>query len=161
MSKPVNWTMSSWDCNAGLSPATIEEVATLAQATYDRIWNEWYAQMPNATKVTVSTYVGEDSAGYSHSRNLLLNPIGDGNLEDLDILDVEGWPIWKRQLVHEMLHEWQFKKPCVATAAAVAFHAQYLKKNFIGDGHGPDFFQAIQEKAPYFRMSAAELFKRI
>ncbi|MDI1247851.1 MAG: hypothetical protein PSV13_03115 [Lacunisphaera sp.] len=144
-----------------MKPATIEEVATLAQTTYDSIWEDWYAQMPNATKAMVSTYIGVDSAGYSHPRNLLQNPIGDGNLEDFDIRNVEGWPIWKVQLVHEMLHEWQFKKPCVATAPAVALHAQCLRRNFTGGGHGPEFFQAILEKAPYFGMTPLELFNRI
>lgn len=144
-----------------MEPASIDQVAALVQAMYERIWTDWYQDLPGAEKATVKTYLADDSAGFSRSKNLLLNPICEGNLEDRDILQPEGWPIWKIQLVHEMLHEWQFKKPCIPTPAAVALHQQCLRRNFSGDGHGPDFFQAIIEKAPYFNMTPLELFQRI
>jgi len=89
--------------------ATFDEVRTVADTTYQRIWRDWYQSTPNAQPAHHDFQLSELSAGYSHSKNWIVNPIGEGNLDDRDILDADGWPIWKIQLVHEMLHEYQEK----------------------------------------------------
>jgi hypothetical protein len=143
-----------------MNPATLEEVRDLTMALYDKIWADWYSNIPGAQKAKVTVSLDDHSAGYNRRTDELLNPIGDGNLEDYDIRDSGGWPIWKIQLVHEMLHEWQYKKPCTPTAAAIALHSK-LGRTFIGQGHDADFFEAILEKAPYFNMTPEQLTKRI
>jgi hypothetical protein len=138
---------------------TIQEVAKITQKIYDQIWNDWYSEIPLATKARVETVLSNDAAGYIHSENRIYNPICDGDLDYPGALHQE-WPIWQVQLVHEMLHEWQFKKPCIPTAAAESLF-QMAHKRFAGQGHGPDFYQAIVEKAEYFQMSPDALISRI
>jgi len=140
--------------------ATLEEVTALVHKVYDQIWTDWYAGIPGAHKATVEVPLSDSGSGYSREEHRLINPVGQGSLDDYDILHDHGWPIWKVQLVHEMLHEWQYKKPCQPAEAAVALHAKY-KNKFWGPGHGPDFFQAIVEKAHYFCMNPEELVWRI
>jgi hypothetical protein len=61
-----------------------------------------------------------------------------------------GWPAWKRELVHELLHEYQHK----VVAGKVSARGQCVEaKNrgcFAGPSHGADFFTGIDEKASYF-----------
>jgi hypothetical protein len=58
-----------------------------------------------------------------------------------------------------MLHEWQKKRPCIPSPEADALYAKY-RPGTCGDGHGPDFFQTIIEKAPYFQMGPEELIEQ-
>ena len=143
-----------------MKPATLEEVRALTVQLYDKIWSDWYSVLPSAQKATIEVSLADHSAGFSPSRNLLINPICEGNLEDYNVRDIDGWPIWKIQLVHEMIHEWQYKKPCVPTVEATELHSR-LGKKFEGRGHGQDFFQALLEKAPYFGMSPEQLINTI
>jgi hypothetical protein len=86
--------------------------------------------------------------------------IPEGNLQDPDILDGNGWPIWEVELVHEMLHEWQLKTGCSPTVEAETLCNRFAPAQ-CGYGHGPEFFQAIVEKAFYFGMSPEQLAAKI
>ena len=139
--------------------ATFEAVSAAVKNTYKKIWGHWYSgsgSVPALTQVDLS----DECSRYSHSNNLIVIAIAEGNLDDHDILDEDGWPIWKIELVHEMLHEWQAKTPCIVTPEAEAICTKY-KPGACGDGHGPDFFQAIVEKACYFGMTPEQLAARI
>jgi hypothetical protein len=100
------------------------------------------------------------SSGYSHSRNWIIIGLPESNLCDADILEENGWPIWKTELVHEMLHEWQSKTPCLPTVSAEMLCKQYEPAG-CGQRHGPEFFQAVIERADYFRMTPEQLIKKI
>ena len=135
--------------------ATFEAVSALVKSTYRNIWNDWYSGC-GSVPALVQVDPSDESSRYSHSRNLIVIAIAEGNLDDRDILDQGAWPIWKLELVHEMLHEWQAKTPCIVTPEAEAICTKY-RSAACGDGHGPDFFQAVVERASYFGMTPEQL----
>ncbi len=142
-----------------MESVSFDAVSNLVRTIYSSIWIDWYSGM-HATRAFLDVRLSDECAGYSHSTNLMIIPIATGNLEDHDILDANAWPIWRIDLIHEMLHEWQKKKPCIPSAEAEILHARH-GTSCCGDGHGPDFFQAILEKAPYFSLTAEELIARV
>ncbi len=127
---------------------------------YAIIWSEWYGGLSGVTRASLEITKSDSSAGYRHEHNVICLSVAEGNLEDTDILDTNGWPIWKMELIHEMLHEWQKKKPCLPTPDSDALCNQFGVQ-FSGDGHGPDFFQAILEKAAYFGMTPEALIGKL
>lgn len=139
--------------------ATFEAVSAIVKETYRKLWNDWYlACAPVGALLQVD--LSDECSRYSHSRNLIVIAIAEANLDDHDILDLSAWPIWKVELVHEMLHEWQAKTPCIVTRDAEALCTKYAPPA-CGDGHGPEFFQAIVEKASYFSMTPEQLAAKI
>ena len=136
--------------------ATFEQVKKLVESTYGRIWADWYTGYTDQTKARLDFRLGEFPGGYIHSRNAILCSIGAGNLDDSDVLQPEEWPIWKVELVHEMLHEYQYKVVKAPSHLARQF-AEKFGHRFQGKGHDESFFTAICEKAPYFGMSPEEL----
>ena len=140
--------------------ATFEEVKSLADATYLRIWRDWYKDFPDERPAHHDLQLCDLSAGYSHSRNWILNPICEGNLDDWDILSQGGWPIWKIQLVHEMVHEYQAKVVTSPSSEGVSLRARF-GRTFWGKGHDEKFFTAIAEKASYFGMTPEQLVERL
>ena len=139
--------------------ATFEAVSAIVKETYRKLWNDWYAGYTPA-RALLQVDPSDECSRYSHSHNLLIIAIPEGNFDDDDILVASAWPIWKVELVHEMLHELQAKTPCVVTPQAEALWSKYAPPA-CGDGHGPEFFQAIVEKAPYFSMTPEQLAARI
>jgi hypothetical protein len=139
--------------------ATFEAVSAIVKETYRRMWNDWYTGH-TPVRALLQVDPSDECSRYSHSHNLLIIAIPEGNLDDHDILDPSAWPLWKVELVHEMLHEWQTKTPCIVTPQAEALCLKYAPPA-CGDGHGPEFFQAIVEKAPYFSMTPEQLAARI
>jgi len=51
-------------------------------------------------------------------------------------------PVWKTELLHEAIHEYQFKCVSEATTEGIAF-MKSLKGNFSGPGHDEKFYSAI------------------
>jgi hypothetical protein len=141
--------------------ASFNALCTMVKRYYERVWTDWYSGIPAVDKALLLITPCDYSASYSPSRNLIVIPVPEGNLEDADILDEEGWPIWKIDLIHEMLHEWQKKQPSISTPGSKLLYAKYGTAASCGEGHGPDFFQAIQEKAPYFHMTPEQLSEQI
>jgi hypothetical protein len=80
-------------------------ICTLANQVYDTIWTDWYLGILAARKAKVEILPSDDSAGYSHAQNRIIIPVPAGNFDDLDILDPGGWPVWKIDLIHEMLRK--------------------------------------------------------
>ena len=140
--------------------ATFAQVKVLAEATYKRIWGDWYQGMSNVKPARHEVAVSDLSAGYSHSENWLYNPVCEGNLTDHDILEPDQWPIWKIDLVHEMLHEYAEKAIEIPSAQGIALH-RVFKNKFYDRGHDEKFFSAIAEKASYFGMTPPQLIDRI
>ena len=140
--------------------AELQEVTRLIQDTYSNIWPDWYAEHPGCVPATVTVDLDCTCAGYGHALNRIIISFGDGNLDDYDILDADGWPIWKIQLIHEMLHEYKRKvltAPSEAGRALFAAHPHPLW----GLGHEELFYTAICEKAPYFRLTPVQLIGHI
>lgn len=138
---------------------TFNELCSTIKTTHQQIWSDWYSG-PTYPGARLQIELSDRTSGYSHSSNQIILAIPSRNLEDSDVLDASGWPIWKTELVHELLHEWQMKTPCIVTPEAEALCSKY-KPNDCGNGHDADFFQAIVEKSPYFGMTPEELIARI
>jgi hypothetical protein len=138
---------------------TFEAVSALVKRTYRDIWTDWYGES-GAHRAWLQVDPSDESSRYSRSHNLMIIAIPEGNLQDPDILDVNAWPIWKVELVHEMLHEWQMKTACSSSVEAEALCNRYAPAQ-CGHGHGPEFFQASIEKASYFGLTPEQLASRI
>ena len=143
-----------------MSEASFEQVEALVRRTYERIWADWYASFPDARPATLAVENSDRSGGYSPSRDLLLVAVPEGNLEDFHILNARGWPIWKVELVHEMLHEFQSKRVDAPTPEGVALCARF-RRRFSGGGHDDLFFTAVADRASYFGTSPEELIDRL
>lgn len=131
---------------------------------YHRVWCDWYVQMPYAVRADRDIRPGDCSAGCSFCHNPLLLCICEGNLEDFRDWQNEapspgsrlGWPVNRRELIHEMLHEYQKKVVLNATAEGRVRHSTH-GASFAGCGHDERFFSAIADRAGYFGVTADEL----
>jgi len=141
------------------SMVTFDQLSKTIKATHRQIWDDWYCGS-NYVPARLQIEQSDQASGYSHSNNQILLAIPSGNLEDFDVLNVDGWPLWKIELVHELLHEWQMKMPCVVTPQAEELCRRHKPRD-CGRGHDPDFFQAIIERSPYFEMTPEELIEKI
>lgn len=139
--------------------ATFEAVSALIKKEYREIWADLYSATC-AIPARVQVEPSDVSSGYSHSPKLIIIGLPTGNLDDTDILAEDGWPIWKRELIHEMLHEWQSNTACLPTPPAEMLCKQYAPAG-CGQGHGPEFFQAVIEQAAYFGMTPEQLIKKL
>jgi hypothetical protein len=140
--------------------AKLRDVTELIQKTYAAIWREWYTNHPACLPAVVTVDLKCTDAGYSHKLNRIIISLGDGNLDDYDILDASTWNIWKYQLIHEMLHEYQFKALTEPSEAGSALYNSHPRR-FWGPGHDELFFSAICDRAPYFNFTPKELLDRI
>lgn len=129
--------------------AELLEVTRLVQNTYSKIWHDWYDNQSNCVPANVTVDLDCTSAGYGHDLNRIIISFGDGNLDDYDILDADGWPTWKTQLIHEMLHEYERKVLTAPSEDGRALFARHPHPMW-GDGHEELFYTAICDKAPYF-----------
>lgn len=143
-----------------------------AEEFYQKTWAAWFRERPDLQPAQLRFAIVDatDATGcdpyYSRSLNEIYLPVADGDLEDYASsgyreADVFGlWTKWKMELVHEMLHEWQQRKPCAVTPAATALNQSHCR-HFQGSGHGDDFYQAIIEQASYFQMTPQQLLDAI
>jgi hypothetical protein len=129
--------------------ASFSEVNQLINSTYSIFWNDWYKNFPGFQPAALKINLGDFTSGYSHSLNSIFIYVCEGNLEDSNILDGSDWPIWLRELVHEMLHEYQNKVPFQPNAEGIQLHS---KHRFIGNGHDERFYTSIVIHAPYFKV---------
>jgi hypothetical protein len=145
-----------------LSEARLTKGKAVIHRTYDAIWNDWFGQMDIAKSNLCLTYECLDSGYRPLTDELWLN-LPEWNVADAseDVATHHdapppsgiGWPAWKRELVHELLHEYQYKVVCRQTSPeGTAFEANH-PGFFHGAGHEADFFTAIVEKASYFGVS--------
>ena len=140
--------------------AKLEEVTKLVQATYTKIWRDWYAEHAGCVPAMVTVDLDCTSAGYGHDLNRIIISFSEGNLEDSDILDPEKWSIWKIDLIHEMLHEYERKVLTMPSDAGCELFAAYPHPVW-GAGHEEMFYTAICDKAPYFRLTPLQLIGHI
>ncbi len=128
------------------------------------IWDDWFACIPGAVRADFRLTHGCADSGYRPERNELHLSLPEVNVEEAaDEGGADrraapppcvGWPVWKRELVHEMLHEYQHKVLAwTASTQGMALEAKSPRR-FTGPRHGADFFTAIELKAAYFGISA-------
>ena len=143
--------------------ATSAQAASHVRDEYHRIWNDWFGPGPPATPAQLDIRAGDGSTGYSYNENRLVVCICDGNLDDFDLwpggqrspVSYLGWYVNQRELVHELLQEYQNKRISSASDEGRRLYERY-GHTFLGPGHDERFFSAIAETAGYFGVSAEE-----
>lgn len=141
---------------------TFLAVKLLIEKTYHSMWRDWFSDLSAVeSPAFLRVYLNDDDeAGYYEEKDIICIPICSGNLSDGDILNINEWPIWRRDLVHEILHEYQSKHLHMPSDVGTDLCSQYGKW-FPGKGHDALFFTAIAEKASYFEMSGEQLIHKI
>jgi hypothetical protein len=148
----------------------LREGRAVIERTYRAIWNDWFERMRVPRADFCVTYDCADS-GYRPKKDELHLSLPELNVEEAsDDLRTNhntgpppgvGWPAWKRELIHEVLHEYQHK----VVAGQASPKGMQLEANhpgcFEGVGHGADFFTAIAEKASYFGISPEDLISNL
>jgi hypothetical protein len=142
--------------------ATISELQILVQSTYCRIWHEWYGLHPECSPASIIVNAECTNDGYSDTRNEIVISVGDGNMDDDDLLEPPDireratWRIWMEGLIHEMLHEYEKKVVCVPSKAGRALY-ESRPNPWRGEGHEELFYTAVCDRASYFGMTPEEL----
>jgi hypothetical protein len=139
---------------------TIEQVRPVIEDYYRQNWLKWFEGRPEFQPARIEVRELDGSSCYSRTDDHLAIFISAWNLEDRDVLDTAGWPSWRSELIHEMLHEWQLKTLTPATKEAT--HLMTLRPaNFPGPNHDATFYQALIDKAALLDMTPEELLPRI
>lgn len=132
---------------------------------YARIWEEWYKTVDlSQAKLVIEKKC--ESSGYKKDEDTIYLFFPEVNLEEIltdeqcicdYTVNILGWNLWRRELVHEMLHEYQYK----IILNNISIEGRNLYKQFgqyfSGAGHGPDFFTAISIQAKYFSLTPETL----
>jgi len=123
---------------------------------YDEIFTIWYADYSNIPKSEIILEInGVGDSGYSDKGNKIIFRIPDGNLEDFHKKNFSLYPyLWETELLHEMLHEYQFKILTKPSLEGVQLFNKYQVNEstpkhfnnvsgFSGNGHNELFYTAI------------------
>lgn len=147
--------------------ATLPELRALVLSIYSRIWHDWYSGRAGCTLAALTVDTDGTSAGYSHKHNLIIVSVGEGNLRDRDLLDDPvynnplSWSVWMRDLIHEMLHEYEMKIIITPTPDGETLFSSFPHPFHDHMDHGPLFYSAICDRAPYFGLTPRELLEVI
>jgi len=136
--------------------ASFDEVAELIRTMYASVWSEWYRGRAGVPRATLRVEPGCLTSGYDPKTDTVWIYVAEGNLEDHDIADPEAWPIWRIELIEEMLHEYQYKMVRTPSAVGRRLFEQHNRR-FSDRGHGDDFFTAIAECSSSLGMSPEQL----
>lgn len=140
--------------------ATFYEVDRLIHELHQKIAADWYANRPEYRIATLKFGMDGNQDCYGRWPDEIIVSIGGAELDDSDILNLEAWPIWKRSLVHEMLHEYDRKEVVEADREGRELYKKYGNR-WGGSGHDERFYTAIANRAPHFRLNADQLVKII
>lgn len=131
--------------------ADLAEVRRLVEGAYIDLRGKLFdaGNVTTRARLTVELVDGINAThgtGYSPGQNWINIDLPEGNLDDHDILDANGWPIWKVDLVEELAHEYQHKAQPVVTPTAKALAKRYGGR-CSGLGHDEIFFAAVEALA--------------
>jgi hypothetical protein len=146
----------------------LEQMQIEAQDCFRNLWAQWYAGHSVSRPASLVVAIDDAAAaGYSPSSDLIYLPVCSGDVEEYDrfaavpdFSEEDRWRIWKQALVHEMLHEYQYKVAPTPTSEGRALLASHRRK-FDGPGHDEVFYTVITEKAVCFNLSPEELRDRL
>ena len=111
---------------------------------------------------------GCGTSGYNHKMDRIVIFVPSGNTEDLErrhgkvciIPDCSKLEANEIELLHEMIHEMQYKELQGTTLKGRDLHKKY-KTRFAGPGHDEAFFTAIARAAEALKVTPDELIKNI
>ena len=150
-------------CEQAGTMTTFDDVGKLIKETYDSTWRSWYAGAPGETPSTLEVRLGACSSGYLKSSDTILIYVASGNINNRDVEDAEGWPLWKCELIHEMLHEYQYKMVTAPSEPGTQLWLKYKDsfQSFPGKGHGADFYTAMVSVSSLMGVSPEQLFDKL
>lgn len=158
------WGSTQAGHTAKAKTMTLAQIETILATEYNRIWNDWYPSDGTVNKATLQIEVGDSASFYRRSQDCINIYVPECNFSDFEqIIDGRkyacskmGWYINQAELVHEMLHEYQFKMIKAPSEEGKALLAK-KGRTFDGEGHDEKFFSAIVEKSSYFKLTPEEL----
>ena len=135
----------------------ISEIAKI-QDHLNKLYCEWEKILYPAGRKTYSAKIivklGCKTSGYYKSKDLIVLYIPDGNIEEYEDrignLDthsgIRDRPVGETELLHEMLHEMQYKELTKTSKEGKELYQKYQTR-FSGPGHDDKFFSAVVEAA--------------
>ena len=143
------------------------QVERLVRDHYQAVWQRVFPQNGRLSPAQIEFLVADQSSGYSSKHNLIRVAIRDANLSSSDILAVESWPIWRRNLMHEIVHEYEDKVLNFAETAAGSTLFQRALRAGAGrlfnplEKHSQSFCSAVAEVASKIGMHDWDLYLKI
>jgi len=124
------------------------------EADYIKIHNQLFPAGVKASKLRLNVVIQNEietgianlNSGYSSREDSITIVVTDADLRD-DIRMrpcpiTQFTPNWRRELLHETIHEFQYKCVLESNIEGVNLMNRTAHK-FPGNGHGPDFYTAI------------------
>lgn len=147
----------------------IQQARKLIKNEYTKLWKDWYTNHHVVPANLLLEQIAA-SSGYKKDEDTIYIFLPEINL--IEIINEEeilhdysvthlGWNVWRRDLIHEMLHEYQYKVICEnVSEIGIELHKKYGRQ-FSGEGHDPAFFTAISIQAKYFSLSPETLIQNL
>jgi hypothetical protein len=147
---------------AAAEPGVDEQAAEIGdylQEIYNTIWGNWYAGIDEAEPAAFDVQFTDGTDGYNPDTHTLVLFISEGNRDEIladrdaefDLFSHPAtWHGWYTVLVHEMIHEYQYRSMNNAVTVEGQSLMDNYPKHWNGPGHGAGFYSAIVSRAAYF-----------
>lgn len=140
----------------------------IIEDTYREIFEQWYGGLNiEMAELEIEFLDIPNSCGYSNERNTIFLSLPTNEITQIDNESIFNlrfhWEDWYSDLVHEMLHEYQFKVIKTSTPQGEKLLNTVNKAllNFDGPGHDEVFYSAIFDRADFFELAPIDVVKRI
>jgi hypothetical protein len=156
--------LSTGDSKAPLSPTIVSHFS----AQYIAWERMLYPTGRKSAAATIDVREGLGESGYDTVEDSIVIFVAEGDVDDLEARAAEirtapdKWNLHVNEieLLHEMVHEMQFKELAGPSADGIALHAT-TTNHFAGPGHDETFYTAVIEVARQLRVTAAHLLQSL
>ena len=152
----------------------IQKFKKYIKSEYDKYFKEWYIDFERINNSKLLILVDEFGfcTGYCKSCKTIMLSQNTGNLDDIEESFHNDWPSWKKELIHEMLHEYQDKVNFDATPEGSALFREFQETQtipkisingigFEGAGHDERFYTLICLFSVKFNLSPINFKKQL
>lgn len=149
-------------------PITIDDVKAHLALQYDEWERKLYPSGRLHSRATLTVDLGDGTSGYDFKRDVIVIFVAEWNLDDFVSRLGHPFsganrimlPVNETELLHEMLHEQQFKDGPEISAAGHALYEKF-KNYFSGQGHDEVFFTVIAAASGAFGMTPEQLVQNL
>ncbi len=151
---------------SGEPPLDLGIILRKLKAEYEPIWADWYRELPSVRPAELFVQLGDHPPRFEPASNQMMFWYSGQDFQEflrkrpLAPVTRANWFSYKGQLVHEMLHEYQLKSGLPADEIGHLLYGRFAKC-FPGEGHSPEWFTALAEKARYFKLKTSELLAEV
>lgn len=138
---------------------------------YRTLWDNWYSDRNDLTPAAlILEKVDEKSFDinslYEIKEDRIRLRLPEVNLGEMLMVDsdhlsftIPDWPTWQRELIHEMLHEYQYKvvKGKISEEGQALY--ERFSRSFPDGGHEADFFTALANRASVLGIQPEQLIR--